>query len=110
MLFRSTATNDFQISVRGKNKAFLDDYRIKTDKIKEVLLSLSALDCKAFEANNNQTYSESLIYIFLKECEFDRYGEPCKVMVYIKLYITNEKTYDQVIVISFHEDQKDKPF
>jgi len=101
------ATNQFQVSQRDNNQKFLKKYRIKDQKIKEMLLALNGTDCTAIEPNNNSRYREALVYKFMKVYELDYFGDTCDVTVYIKQYIIEEKTYDLVMVISFHEDDKD---
>jgi len=101
------ATNEFQVSQRGKNQEFLEKYKIKDQKIKEMLLALNGVDCIAIEPNDNPRYCEALVYKFIKVYELDYFGDVCTVTAYIKLYIVEEKTYDLVMVISFHEDNND---
>ena len=101
------ATNEFQVSQRDKNQEFLEKHRIKDRKIKEMLLALNGTDCTAIEPNSNPRYREALVYKFIKVYELDYFGDTCIVTVYIKQYIIEEKTYDLVMVISFHEDDKD---
>jgi hypothetical protein len=101
------ATNEFQISQRDKNREFLEKYKIKDHKIKEMLLALNDTDCIAIEPNNNPRYHEALVYKFMKLYELDCFGDTHNVLVYIKSYIVEEKTYDLVMVISFHEDEKE---
>gem|GEM_PF-1854694 len=72
-----------------------------------MLLALNGTDCTAIEPNNNSRYREALVYKFMKVYELDYFGDTCDVTVYIKQYIIEEKTYDLVMVISFHEDDKD---
>lgn len=69
-----------------------------------ILLSLSAEDCCQIEPNNNPGYDENDVYVFIKDAELLCYGEPQTVNLYIKMYIRETKTYDTVIVISFHEE------
>lgn len=97
------ATNDFQISLRDKNQEFLEKYKLKEQRIKEMLLALISADCKAVEPNDNPRYSDALVYKFIKQYELEYFSEICNVIVYIKLYIVEYKTYDLVMVISFHE-------
>ena len=101
------ATNEFQISIRDKNQEFLEKYKIKDHKIKEMLLVLNGTDCIAIEPNNNPRYREARVYKFAKVYELDYFGDACIVTAYIKMYIVEEKTYDLVMVISFHEDDKE---
>lgn len=100
------ATNEFQVSRRGKNQEFLEKYKIKDQKIKEMLYALNSTDCIAIEPNNNPRYCDAMVYKFIKVYELDYFGDTCNVTVYIKQYIVEEKTYDLVMVISFHEDIK----
>lgn len=74
------------------------------DEKTNILLSLSAEDCCQIEPNNSPGYGENVVYVFIKDAELFCYGEPQTVNLYIKMYIRETKTYDTVIVISFHEE------
>lgn len=101
------ATNEFQLSQRDRNQEFLEKYKIKSHKIKEILLALNSTDCTAIEPNDNPRYCDTLVYKFMKVYELEYLGDLCDVSVYIKQYIVTGKTYDLVMIISLHEDDID---
>jgi len=100
-------TNEYQVSKHYKNKDFLEKYKIKDYKLKEMLLALSGTDCISIEPNNNPRYPEATVYKFVKKYELDFFGAVCLIDVYIKLYIIEMQIYDLVMVISIHEDNAD---
>jgi len=98
-------TNEYQIVKRGKNDEFLEKYKIKDNKVKEMLLALSGTDCISIEPNDNPNYPEATVYKFVKKYELDFFGVDSLIDVYIKLYILEKQTCDLVMVISIHEDK-----
>lgn len=54
--------------------------------------------------NNNPRYETDEVYIFFKETVLPVFGEPENVKLYLKMYIREARTYDIVIVISFHKE------
>lgn len=95
------------ISVRDENDAFIDKYRIDTDKEKEILLNLQYIDfCYAVD-NKKPEYSYEKLYVFCKEYELDNWGDLELANIYIKTNLTQTKSgSDLIIVISFHELNK----
>lgn len=101
------ATNEFQLSMRDKNQDFVEKYKISYGKIKEMLLALDDIDCINVCSNNNPRYRNAIIYKFIKKYQLEYFGDICDIEVYIKLYIVMEKTYDLVMIISFHENDEE---
>lgn len=97
-------TGDYTIQRNYKNDTFDDEYPLKDDERKRILLSLNAEDCIKIDKNTNQRYEDSEIFAFLKKADIIAYGEEKTVKLYIKMYIRENKTFDIVIVISFHKE------
>ena len=70
----------------------------------DILQTLTCDDCVKIEPNNNERYPDNEIYVFLKTCSIDVYGEDEFVKLYIKLYIQITPSYDEVVIISFHQE------
>lgn len=97
-------TGDFQIVLTEKNKLFDCKFPLTDQKKRDILRSLTADDCYQIEPNNNPRYQAAEVYKFLKNVDLLSYGEQVAVELYIKMYIKESKSYDMVIVISFHEE------
>ena len=67
-------------------------------------ISIRPEDCVKIEPNNNPRFVDSDVYVFIKNDEIMVYGELELHKLYIKIYLREKKTYDTVIVISFHEE------
>lgn len=98
------STSGFTVMQYFKNKEFDRKYPLRDQARKEILLSLTADDCRAIGPNENSRYPEAEVYQFIKRCRLNVYGEETDVNLYIKTYLREEKTRDLVIVISFHEE------
>lgn len=98
-------TNEYQVSSHYKNKDFLEKYKIKDCKVKEILLALSGTDCISIEQNDNPSYPEATVYKFVRTYELDFFGVDSLIDVYIKMYLLEKQTCDLVMVISIHEDK-----
>lgn len=97
-------TNDFQIEPTEKNTYFARQVPLTTQEQCEILKSITADDCYKIEQNNNPRYKNVDVYKFFKEIELPVFGEIKSIKLYLKMYIKESKTYDIVIVISFHEE------
>lgn len=89
---------------REANKTFIEDYRIDSNKEKEILLSLDYEDFCYAVNNRNPKFAHEVLYIFNKEYDLDRWGDLVSVDIYIKTNKT--QTYsgeDVMIIVSFHE-------
>lgn len=93
---------------RKENIDFIEDYKINSEKEKEILLSLNSLDfCYAVD-NRKKEFAHEKLYIFCKECILDNWGVLESVEVYIKANITKTKTGKSqfMIIVSFHKKNK----
>lgn len=100
--------NQYQISRRDVNEDFYYDFRIDSKKEKEILLDLDYLDFCYAVPNRKIEYAHEILYVFKKEVLLDNWGEIRIVEIYIKTNLTQTKSgRDQVIVVSFHERDKE---
>lgn len=98
------STGDIVVKKTEKNNYF-DRYFSLTHQEKcDVLKTLTADDCYQIEPNNNPRYENANVYKFFKEVELPVFGEIESAKLYLKMYIAELKTYDRVIVISFHKE------
>lgn len=97
-------TGEFQIEQTEKNRCFDRRFSLTHEKKRDILKSLTADDCYQIELNNNPRYEAGDVYKFFKEVTLEVFGEAECVKLYLKMYVRETKTYDMVIVISFHEE------
>lgn len=98
------STGNFQIEKTEKNIMFDRQFSLTHQDKCEILKSLTADDCYNIEPNKNSRYPTSEVYKFFKEIELTVFGENETTKLYLKMYVKESKTYDMVIVISFHEE------
>jgi len=93
---------------RKENMDFIEDYKINTQKEKEILLSLQYEDfCYAVDNEKEKFYYEKL-YIFSKAYELDNWGTLEFIDIYIKINMTQTRKGDDfMIIVSFHKRNKD---
>jgi len=105
--------DNYTISInknRQENMEFIDDYRIKHKKEKEMLLSLEYSDfCYAVD-NVKKSFSHEKLYVFCKSYKLDNWGTYEDVCVYIKLNKTQSEGKEYLIVVSFHKLNKEIVF
>lgn len=97
-------TKQYTFCINDKNKIFDREYNLSDKQKCEILQSLTYDDCVKIEPNNNARYPDTVVYVFLKECEINVYGELENIKIYIKLYILEESDCDMTIIISFHRE------
>ena len=86
--------NNYIMARRDKNISFMKEYGLDFDDLKEVILDLSPSNC-------------------ISKCESDRDGKPGFIYKFKSDYIEDLIIYvktrynppDEVVVISFHEDE-----
>lgn len=100
-------SNRYTVSNRVENNDFAYEYRIDTDKEKEILLNLHYSDFCYTAANKKLEYAHERLYVFCKEYELDNWGTLEMVEIYIKTNLTQTRSRnDIVVVISFHRLKK----
>lgn len=97
-------TGDINISPKDKNTLFMQEYKLKNADAISMIAQLEAEDCYSIEPNNNPRYADAEVYKFRRSYTLECYGVFETVLVYIKMYLAETKTYDYVVVISFHKD------
>ena len=98
-------TEQLTILPRTKNIAFMQKYKIKHRDAICMVEQLELEDCYSVEPNNNPRYAEAEVYKFKRKYDLRGYKEDTEsVVVYIKMYLMEKKTYDDVVAISFHRD------
>lgn len=97
-------TGDLTIQQRAKNIDFMQKYQIKHQDAISMVRQLEPKNCYAIEPNDNQRYADAEVYKFKRSYDLAYYGVVEAVMVYIKMYLVEEKSYDYIMVISFHRD------
>lgn len=97
-------TGDYTIEPNWKNMEFDDEFPLRDEQRKRILLSLQPEDCFKIEQNTNPRYEQAELFFFLKDVTIPIYGEEESVKLYLKLYLKELKTYNMVIVISFHKE------
>lgn len=92
---------------RTENISFIEEYKINSDKEREILLSIEYDDfCYAVD-NQNPKFAHEILYVFNKEYELDNWGELESVDIYIKTNMTQTRRGDDImIVVSFHKRNK----
>lgn len=98
------ATNDCTFEPTEKNKIFERLFSLRHEQKVRMIKDLTAEDCVEISPNENSRYEDGEVYIFIRDYELPAYGEFECVTLYIKMYLHEEKTYDLVVVISFHPE------
>lgn len=98
------ASNECIFQQSAKNKDFDRRYPLRHEDKVKIIKQLCPEDCVKVEPNNNPRFEQTDIFVFLKCVEILVYGESETHKLYIKIYLREQKTYDTVIVISFHEE------
>ncbi len=99
----SVALND----KRQENKAFIQEYNIRSDKIKEIILQINAKDfCHSLQ-NTKRGYEDEILYVFVPRVKlFDVNGEEEYVEIYTKFNLIVDSQQRRTVVISFHKRNK----
>ena len=89
---------------RQANIDFIEKYRINTKKEKKILWSLTLNDFHKRLDNDNLSYPDEKLYVFIKKVTLDNWGFLEEVELYIKMNLAqNKKGQEFLIVVSFHE-------
>lgn len=79
-------------------------YNLRDKEKRTVIENLTALECVDIGPNNNSRFIEAEVYTFITRQTLLIYGEEETLTLYIKMYCQENRTHDEVIVISFHLD------
>lgn len=100
--------NKYIISInqnRQENREFIDEYNIRNDKQKSILLELNVEDFCHSLNNTKEGYEHEILYVFAPQVKlYDAEGAKVTVDVYTKFNILNEN--ERIVVISFHKLNK----
>ena len=91
-------------SRRADNNELFYNYVINSDKVEEIILSLTVMDFSRVLNNEHKGFEYELLYVFGKKVELlERFGNRKKsVEIYIKF---NKLSNNYLIIISFHEQR-----
>jgi len=102
--------NKYTISLnekRQENIHFINEYNIRSDKQKSILMQIQTDDfCHSLQ-NTKIGYEYETLYVFVPQVQlFDADGEEETVDVYIKFNILDLPGGNRTVVISFHKRNK----
>lgn len=92
---------------RQENIDFINEYNIRSDKQKSILMQIKVEDFCHTLQNTNPGYEYEVLYVFVPQVElFNADDEPETVDVYTKFNVIDFPTGNRIIVISFHKRNK----
>lgn len=103
--------NKYTISLnqnRQENIAFVNDYNIRSDKQKRILLNIKVDDfCHSLQ-NTNVGYEQEVLYVFVPQVSLFNIDDVEEVVdIYTKFNIIEYGEENRTIVISFHKCNKE---
>lgn len=102
--------NNYTIAInenRSENIEFINEYNIRTDRQKLILLQLQTNDFCHTLQNTKVGYEYEVLYVFVPQVNlYDANGIEAKVDIYIKINIIDTPSGKRVVVISFHKRNK----
>lgn len=103
--------NKYTISLnqnRRENIAFVNDYNIRSDKQKRILLNIKVDDfCHSLQ-NTNVGYEHEVLYVFVPQVSLFNIDDVEEVVdIYTKFNIIDYGERNRTIVISFHKCNKE---
>lgn len=92
---------------RQENIDFINEYNIRSDKQKSILMQIKVEDFCHTLQNTNLGYEYEVLYVFVPQVElFNADGEAETVDVYTKFNVIDLPTGSRTVVISFHKRNK----
>lgn len=92
---------------RQENISFINEYNIRSDKQKTILLHLQAEDFCHTLQNTKLGFEHEVLYVFVPQVQlFGGDGEEETVDVYTKFNIIEMTNKNRTVVISFHKRNK----
>ena len=93
---------------RRENIAFVNDYNIRSDKQKRILLNIKVDDfCHSLQ-NTNVGYEHEVLYVFVPQVSLYNIDDVEEVVdIYTKFNIIDYGETNRTIVISFHKCNKE---
>ncbi len=102
--------NNYTIAMnenRQENINFINEYNIRSDRQKSILLQLQTDDFCYTLKNTKIGYEYEVLYVFVPQVNlFDADGIEVTVDIYIKINIIDMPRGNRVAVISFHKPNK----
>lgn len=102
--------NNYTIAMnenRQENINFINEYNIRSDRQKLILLQLQTDDFCYTLKNTKIGYEYEVLYVFVPQVNlFDADGIEATVDIYIKINIIDMPIGNRVAVISFHKPNK----
>lgn len=94
-------------SNRQDNINFINEYNIRSDKQKSILMKIEANDFCHSLKNLNPRYSDEILYVFVpKEKLFNAGGHEDSVRIYTKFNIIKTNNSKKTVIVSFHKANK----
>ena len=92
---------------RQENIDFINEYNIRSDKQKSILMQIKTNDfCHSLQ-NTKAGYESEVLYVFVPQVQlFNAEGEEETVSIYIKINIIDLPFGSRIVVISFHKRNK----
>ena len=92
---------------RQENIDFINEYNIRSDKQKSILMQIEVEDfCHSLQ-NTNIGYEYEVLYVFVPQVQlFNADGEEETVDVYTKFNIIDLPSGNRAVVVSFHKLNK----
>lgn len=92
---------------RQENIDFINEYNIRSDKQRSILLQLKTEDFCYTLQNTKKGYEYEVLYVFVPQVQlFNADGEEETVDVYTKFNIIDLPNGNRTVVISFHKRNK----
>lgn len=106
--------NAYTISLnsnRQENIDFINEYNIRADRQKEILLGLKVEDFCHSLKNTKAGFEHEVLYVFIPKVElFDATGYKITIAVYTKFNIIERGSKNNTVVISFHQANKEADY
>lgn len=92
---------------RQENINFINEYNIRSDKQKSILMQIRVEDFCHTLQNTNLGYEYEVLYVFVPQVElFNADGDAETVDIYTKFNVIDLPTGNRTVVISFHKRNK----
>lgn len=92
---------------RKENIDFINEYNIRIDKQKDILMQIETADfCHSLQ-NTKIGYEHEVLYVFVPQVQlYDMEDKEVTVDVYTKFNVINLPSGNKTVVISFHKRNK----
>ncbi|WP_027399266.1 hypothetical protein [Anaerovorax odorimutans] len=104
------ANNKYTIALnenRQENVGFINEYNIRSDKQKSILLQLRTADFCHTLQNTKIGFEYEVLYVFVPQVQlFNADGEEEIVDIYTKFNVIDRSNGSRTVIISFHKKNK----